>query len=168
MQRVFRMNMRSIIIICFWLAACLWCSCNDKETPDKPAYGYNKQQAINLFPEQLANNDEAKNDLSFEEAVTRSGLVLYTSKLILIDSSFQRSLLPVYLYKASQGMQIKPQKQTAQNNAFLFLSRKKLFNGKQFPDSVYLFLRTIENNKILRDKINIQYQWVDNAPLVTR
>lgn len=124
-------------------------------------------QPINLFPEESFKYDNT-GKWSLDEAFEKSGQVIRTAHLKQVDNSSARGAKPFYIYQADEGSFEKPADTGKNKFPLLFLSRQELFKGKALKDSVYLFLAPVRHYEILRQNINIQYEWIEDAPFLVQ
>ncbi|MDR0792038.1 MAG: hypothetical protein LBE82_01925 [Chitinophagaceae bacterium] len=164
MKKVFYTVLFLIGGICGFMQSCTGDNEQLTTGQNKARGSYNR--IVNLCPEQRVAHNEV-GELNFDEAFAQSSIVIYAISIKKIDSSYVRGVRLFYLYRASAGMMKKPsEKKYYKNNRILFLSHKALFEGKTINDSVYLFLKPLEDYNILRSNIMVQYEWVPNAPFI--
>jgi hypothetical protein len=151
-------------IICLFAQSCS--SDNEQLTTDQNKGKYN--YTVNLFPpEKVVQHNEA-GELNFDEAFAESSIVIYAPSVRMVDSSYLRGVRLFYIYRAPLGKVKKNTGKYYKNNGVLFLSNKALFEGETTNDSVYLFLKPLEGYNILRYNLQIPYEWVAGAPLLTQ
>ncbi|NAW50028.1 hypothetical protein GNY06_01005 [Elizabethkingia argentiflava] len=145
------------------------CSCSDKapNTINAEENTGGKIQSFNLFPKDLLVYDNT-GKLSLDQAFARSTQVIRTAEIKQIDHSNKRGVKDFYLYKVDRGKFEKSEERSKHKFPLLFLSEQQLFKGKRSQDSAYIFLVPLEQYKVLKKNINIQYKWLDEAPFLNR
>ncbi|KGN81824.1 hypothetical protein HW49_03820 [Porphyromonadaceae bacterium COT-184 OH4590] len=123
---------------------------------------------VDLFSEGEVKTTPLKSIYTYKEAYSKSELVIFTSQVQKIDSSFERGGNKFYLYQISEGYIAKSLRKIKPRSNILFLSNHSLFNGKSIIDSVSLFLTPLEGYKLLKNNINIHYQWLSGAPFLPK
>lgn len=151
------------VLVCFFLLV----ACNDKNKPSKGVddVSNRKYYRINLFTEDKIEEDNtADRKLSFQEASDLSECVLHVSSVQKIDSVVGRGVKLFYLYKVNTGRVIKSSTKKDTKEPLYFISKERLFTGRAYKDSVYLFLAPLADFHILKAQTGIKYHWVDQAP----
>lgn len=123
---------------------------------------------MDLFPKEEKVIFEEDKKLTYEEAFSESELVLYSTDIQKLGNSYARGIKKFYLYQVKEGYIKKSPKKFKSNNEILFISNEDLFTGDILKDSVYLFLTPLADYKLLKNHSDIQYSWLEKAPLLTK
>lgn len=140
-------------------------SCTEQLPPTAVEDGNNRRstQAINLFPEDDFSDNQV-DKVTWEEAFAGSKLVIRSTNVQQISHSNTRSAQPFYVYQVKEGSLAKSVDSKKLKLPLLFVSRRELFKGKVWQDSVYLFLLPIKHYKVLQKNTNVAFAWMDEAP----
>ncbi len=144
-------------------------SCSErKEISSESLIDIRGNYVVDLFPKEEKVIFEEDKKLAYEEAFSESELVLYATDIQKLGNSYARGIKKFYLYQVKEGYIKKSPKKFKSNNKILFISNEDLFTGNILKDSVYLFLTPLADYKLLKNHSDIQYSWLEKAPLLTK
>lgn len=144
-------------------------SCSErKEISSESLIDIRGNYVVDLFPKEEKVIFEEDKKLTYEEAFSESELVLYSTDIQKLGNSYARGIKKFYLYQVKEGYIKKSPKKFKSNNEILFISNEDLFTGDILKDSVYLFLTPLADYKLLKNHSDIQYSWLEKAPLLTK
>ncbi|MFJ1376758.1 hypothetical protein ACILPE_09830 [Capnocytophaga canimorsus] len=144
-------------------------SCSErKEISSESLIDIRGNYVVDLFPKEEKVIFEEDKKLTYEEAFSESELVLYATDIQKLGNSYARGIKKFYLYQVKEGYIKKSPKKFKSNNKILFISNEDLFTGDILKDSVYLFLTPLADYKLLKNHSDIQYSWLEKAPLLTK
>ncbi|MCC9043552.1 hypothetical protein LNQ81_12800 [Myroides sp. M-43] len=132
-----------------------------------------KYYKVNLFPEQT--KQESSSQISLEKAIELSDKVVVSNKIVLVDiSSKDRSVKEFYLYKVYNAKTIKGNKdynakqksKDTTTTSFYFYSDKLLSFNQASKDSVYVFLKSNKDKKIITRNHKIDYKWLLESGII--
>lgn len=157
--------MNKILIRCiafvFIFQACKNSSESNTEVPLKKI-----EARYDLFAEENEVYQNQKT-LTIEESFFNSKEVIRVDYLEEVEYVTQRNNRPFYIYKITHGQSEKTEDTIMLTYPLFFLSEAKLFQGKIFTDSTYIFLTTPERYDVLKVNASINYKWTKDAPLIS-
>ncbi|MFC2307777.1 MAG: hypothetical protein ACFNUH_01285 [Bacteroidota bacterium] len=155
------------LCFCILLPSCSSSPQREEELSEKSLISIRESYTVDIFSEGEVKTTPLQSAYTYEEAYSKSELVVFTSQVQKIDSSFERGN-KFYLYQISEGYIAKSLRKIKPRSKILFLSNHSLFNGESVTDSVSLFLMPLTGYKLLKNNIDIHYQWLSGAPFLRR
>lgn len=155
------------LCFCILLPSCSSSPQREEELSEKSLISIRESYTVDIFSEGEVKTAPLQSAYTYEEAYSKSELVVFTSQVQKIDSSFERGN-KFYLYQISEGYIAKFLRKIKPRSKILFLSNHSLFNGESVTDSVSLFLMPLTGYKLLKNNIDIHYQWLSGAPFLRR
>lgn len=158
--------MNKVLIRCLFFAFILQACTNSNSSDSENEIPIKKvERRYDLFAEEEElYKDRSK--LNLEESFSASKEVLKTSYIEEVENLNNRSTKSFYVYKIRDGQVVKSEDTTSITFPLFFLSEDKLFEGKIFTDSTYVFLTTPEKYEVLKINASINYKWIKDAPLL--
>ncbi|WP_172914977.1 hypothetical protein [Capnocytophaga canis] len=161
--------MKNYILLFVGFLGLISLSCSErKEISSDSLMNIRGNYVINLFPKEEKVLFEEERKLTYEEAFSQSELVLYAADIQKLGDSYARGIKKFYLYQVKEGYIKKSPKKFKPNSKVLFISNEDLFSGDMLKDSVYLFLTPLVDYKLLKSHSDIQYGWLEKAPLLLK
>ena len=145
----------------------LWSCSDSKELSQETLMTVRGNYVVDLFPAEETPLEETKH-LTYEEALSKSQLVLVAPNVQKVDSAYGRGVQKSYIYRISEGYVAKSPEKIKIPSEILFISKEDLFKERILTDSISVFLLPLNKYKILRNYRKIDYEWLPDAPLLRK
>ena len=141
----------------------LWSCSDSKELSQETLMTVRGNYVVDLFPAEETSLEETKH-LTYEEALSKSQLVLVAPNVQKVDSAYGRGVQKSYIYRISEGYVTKSPEKIKIPSEILFISKEE----RILTDSISVFLVPLNKYKILRNYRKIDYEWLPDAPLLRK